>query len=226
MWSPKPLAAVVAAAVLLGVTGVSHGAQNPCIKERPRAEKAQGYSAPHEKKTGEFPTAEEVGGDVFIEPIGKGAMIPKDIPIETLDGKPTTTGRILPGDKPVVMNFFLLFSPRAVDEMKSLQELYKTNPNVHVVGINIGGVGGKLTPGEPQADVLRNLRLVVRDAGVTFPIYSDSNSYTVQTFGLRNAPTTFLLDRNGMVKKVYAGPQLWTSQERLREIESVVAAGQ
>lgn len=224
MWSYKPLSAVVAAVAVFGLVDTSLAAQNPCLKERPEGAEGGGYSAPHQKKGGEFPTAAEVGGDVFIPPLGKGAMIPKDIPIETLDGKPTTTGRILDGDRPVVLNFFLLFSPRSVDEMKSLQELSKANSNVQVIGINIGNVGGKLNPESAESDVLRNLRLVAREAGVTYPIYSDTHSYTVQAFGLRNAPTTFLLDKRGMVKRVYAGPQLWISQERLRDIREVIGA--
>ncbi|KPV40700.1 hypothetical protein AN478_05965 [Thiohalorhabdus denitrificans] len=184
------------------------------------------FTNPNKKSGGAFPTAEEVGGEVFIETKGEGDQVPMDLPLETLDGEETTLRQVLSsGDKPVVLNFFMAHNEKALEELKALDRLEQENPGLRVVAIHLGSVGGKLTPDTPMASVNRTIRALRQDLGVNrVDTYLDKKSYAVQALGLRNAPATFLVKQDGTIVKNYLSTQNWADDARQKEISQFIAS--
>lgn len=95
--------------------------------------------------------------------------------------------------KAVVLNFWGTFCPPCVEEMPALQRQYEkwNESGVVVLGINLN---------ESRATVNN----FVKNNKITFPILLD-NDTTRKAYKVRNYPTTFFIDANGVIKNIFVG---------------------
>jgi cytochrome c biogenesis protein CcmG, thiol:disulfide interchange protein DsbE len=95
----------------------------------------------------------------------------------------------------VLVNLWATWCPPCKEEMPALQSFYNEHKAQGFVVIAIND-------GDPTADVLQ----FVKDYGLTFPVWLDPTYIaTEQAFKTLNLPSSFVIDRNGMVRLQWVG---------------------
>jgi cytochrome c biogenesis protein CcmG, thiol:disulfide interchange protein DsbE len=109
--------------------------------------------------------------------------------------------------KPVVLNFWATWCPpcRAeLPEFRSANERYASQ--VAIVGVN-------------QAEPAETVAKLATELGITFPVPLDQRGNVSRAYGVRSLPTTFFIDRSGVIRQIHAGPLTEATLEQLlREI--------
>jgi peroxiredoxin len=114
-----------------------------------------------------------------------------DFTLTTLDGEEFTLSA--QQGTPIVLNFWATWCGPCQNEMPAL-ELASTRfaDRVRIIGVD---------QGEAAADVQR----FVDEMGVTFPIPLDGEMKVGQLYNVRGMPTTFFIDRNGVIRHLWIG---------------------
>lgn len=170
-------------------------------------------------KDGIFPTADQVGGQVYTEPLKPGTMFPTDFPVYDESGNPADLAKMIHGKKTVVA-FFISAAPASINEIKKLQDFIKKNaPHVQQLNLNADTVGVVLQggPGKAIAATARTLKVIEREHGVKNLYVAPNDALDPNglsnRLGFRGLPTVFVLNENGTVQKVFVGPHNWTKQD-------------
>ena len=110
--------------------------------------------------------------------------------------------------RPVVLNFWATWCGPCRLEMPELEEAYRASGgDLVVVGVQV-----RDDAGDPAA--------FLQEVGVTFPVVRDAEG-SVQALYLKRValPTTFFVDRDGLIRYVQVGPMTKTFiEERVREV--------
>lgn len=169
-----------------------------------------------DSKDGVFPSADQVGGQVYVEPIKIGSAFPTDIEVYDASGQRADFGKLIKGKKTLVA-FFISAAPVSVSELKKLQDFQSHNaPSVQILNLNADTVGVALEggPGKAIAATSKTLNLIRKENGLTNPMYVAPNDALdpkglSNRLGFRGLPTIFLLSAGGTVEKIFVGPQQW-----------------
>ena len=110
--------------------------------------------------------------------------------------------------KVVLLNFWATWCAPCVVELPSLLQLHHDDPDLAILAVSIDE--------DPEAYssflVERHVDLItVRD-----PTQSAANLYHTDMW-----PETYLIDRNGIIRRKFVGPQDWTSPEIRSYLESL-----
>ena len=95
----------------------------------------------------------------------------------------------------MLVNLWATWCPPCKEEMPALESFYNKHKEQGfvVVGIN---------DGDPTKDVVQ----FVKDYGLTFPVWLDPTYIaTEQAFKSINLPTSYVIDRNGVVQLQWVG---------------------
>jgi peroxiredoxin len=95
---------------------------------------------------------------------------------------------------PVVLNFWATWCPpcRAeLPELKAASERYAGQ--VVIIGVN-------------QAEMAATVAKSAAERGLKFPIPLDLSGAVSRLYGVRSLPTTFFIDRDGVIRQVQRGP--------------------
>ena len=106
--------------------------------------------------------------------------------LKTPDGKVVSLSDYK--DKIVVLNFWATWCPPCREELPEFAQFYEENKSkgIVLIGIEVGG-NVKLT------------KEMIRDNGITYPVLMSDGRVESQYGGIRAIPTTFVIDRSGMV---------------------------
>lgn len=174
-------------------------------------------SAQADSADGNFPTADQVGGQVYIEPIAVGQKLPTDFEAYDMNGRSIDLGSVVQGKRSLVV-FFISAVPVSVDELKIIEDFTQQHGDgVNLIMVNADTVGNALMGGAKTviSNSVKTLHFVKKDKGIrNTKIYLAPNDAlsadAVSTrLGIRGLPTSFLLDEKGVVQKVWVGPQTW-----------------
>ncbi|MGC5324500.1 thiol-disulfide oxidoreductase ResA [Brevibacillus sp. SYSU BS000544] len=96
--------------------------------------------------------------------------------------------------KAVVLNFWGSWCVPCKTEMPDLEKQYQLHKNDGVVftGVNIG-----------ESPI--TAKQFISQVGVTFPIWLDQQREITRLYNIGPIPTTFFIDKNGIVKDVFIG---------------------
>ena len=121
----------------------------------------------------------------------EGALAP-DFLLPTLDGKTVRLSDLR--GKGVVINFWATWCPPCRKEMPQLVAAYQRyrNDGLEVVAVNVG---------EPEDRV----RQFAEEFGMRFTVALDKIGAVARTYSLLGLPTTFFVDRQGVIRIVHAG---------------------
>lgn len=94
--------------------------------------------------------------------------------------------------KKVMLNFWATWCPPCKAEMPEMEQFYKQKDNdLVLLAVNI----------DPQNDVKG---FATKD-GITFPILLDKDGSVNNLYQILSIPTTYFIDRNGIIKNKYSG---------------------
>jgi cytochrome c biogenesis protein CcmG, thiol:disulfide interchange protein DsbE len=102
----------------------------------------------------------------------------------------------------VVLNFWATWCPPCVEEMPSLITMSQRmkDKGVTVLGVSI----------DVDADAYQRF---LKDHGVSFTTVRDPDQKSSRLYGTSGWPETYIIDRNGIVRRKFIGPVDWNSTE-------------
>lgn len=114
--------------------------------------------------------------------------------------------------KVVVLNFWASWCPPCLREMPSLERLRAKMAGrpLEIVAVD-------------SAESPEDVKAYLAKMSLGFPVLLDADSINTRRWKVFVLPTTFLLDAEGRVRHVLAGPTEWDEGEGLRTIESLLA---
>ncbi len=163
---------------------------------------------------GVFPTAEEVGGEVFPEGLKVGDAFPTDWEIYDDHGKKTDVGKLIKG-KRTVLAFFISAVPVSVQELKKLEKVHNGSSKTQLLFVNTDLVGAGLLGGNRVDETARTVRVIQREEKLNNRMFVAPNDALdpaglSNKLGFRGLPTVYVVDADGRVENVYVGPQNWS----------------
>jgi cytochrome c biogenesis protein CcmG, thiol:disulfide interchange protein DsbE len=121
-----------------------------------------------------------------------GAPAP-NFTLESLDGRQVSLAELR--GRPILINFWATWCPPCRAEMPDLQEVSRAyeNAGLVVLGLNLQ---------ESRDDVQRYADTL----GLTFPLLLDRDGVVATHYNLTALPTSYFIDRDGIVRDRYIGP--------------------
>jgi len=116
--------------------------------------------------------------------------------------------------KVVLLNFWASWCFPCRKEMPSMQELYQIfkDRNFEILAVNLDKFG--------KEKVLS----FVSNYGLTFPILLDEDMKTALSYEVRNIPTSYIIDKEGIIKEKIIGEKHWTEPEIVNKIETLMGS--
>lgn len=102
--------------------------------------------------------------------------------------------------KIVVLNFWYASCPPCQLELPALEHTWQHDASRGVVIV-----------GADTVDDAGTIASYDKAVGLTYPVYRDPGGQTVITYGVTATPTTFVIDRSGVVRAKIEGPLTMTS---------------
>ncbi|MFD1130606.1 peroxiredoxin family protein [Paenibacillus provencensis] len=98
--------------------------------------------------------------------------------------------------KKVLINFWATWCPPCRAEMPHMQNIYEDyKDEVVILGVN-------LTTTEAS---MEDVGTFIENYGLTFPIILDEQGEVMQTFRVVAYPTTYAVDRDGVIREIFRG---------------------
>lgn len=160
--------------------------------------------------------------------LGMGAYVMRDqlFPVEVGSAAPDFRARAVDGSgavrtladyrgKVVVLNIWATWCRPCIVEMPSFERLRREVPDtgLAIVAVSIDDVAG--------ADSVRNFASAL---GVSFDILLDSTHAIERAYQVTGYPETFVIARDGTIRKKWIGPDDWSSAGNLRLIRQLLGS--
>ncbi len=113
-----------------------------------------------------------------------------DFSLEALDGKKYTFSEF--AGRPIIVNFWATWCDPCKAEMPLFEAVHRQNSELVVLGVNYN---------EP----VNIIRRFVEERELTFPILLDLDGKMAERFQVFGFPTTYFVDRDGILREVYVG---------------------
>jgi cytochrome c biogenesis protein CcmG/thiol:disulfide interchange protein DsbE len=138
--------------------------------------------------------ADATGLSTETFPPDKGSQAP-DLALQSLDGSTISLSDLK--DQVVLINFWATWCPPCREEMPALQEIYDQyrEQGFTVLAVNQHQEAAQVSP-------------FVKDLGLTFPVLLDLDGQVARRYRVRALPTTFLVDRSGVIRETIVGQLL------------------
>ena len=102
--------------------------------------------------------------------------------------------------KVVVLNFWATWCPPCIEELPTLMELQSKMPQVAVIAIST----------DEDADAYKEF---LTSHHLNLTTVRDGQQRISSMYGTFRYPETYVIDRNGVLRRKFIGPQTWTSPE-------------
>jgi cytochrome c biogenesis protein CcmG/thiol:disulfide interchange protein DsbE len=129
-----------------------------------------------------------------VIPSPREGFLAPDFTLEDLEGATITLSNLR--GTAVVLNLWASWCPPCQAEMPALQEIYENNRDR---GLEILAVNTTYQDRETDA------RAFVQEMGLSFPVLLERTGDMAKAYQLRAMPSTFFIDREGVIRKVILG---------------------
>ena len=113
----------------------------------------------------------------------------------------------------VLLNFWGTWCPPCLVEIPHLIRVQKS----------LAGLGGTIVGPAVDSGSGESVLKFAAEHGINYPIWMSDSETAVSRFGAAGFPFTLLIDRDGVIRKVYLGPQ--TSRGLLADVRALDDAG-
>lgn len=133
-----------------------------------------------------------------------------DIAVSSLQNVPLRLSDLK--GKVVLLNFWATWCPPCREEIPSMIKLnnFMAGKPFQMVAVSIDEGG--------QSSV----ELFLKESGFGLPAYIDLENKASKTYGITGVPETFIIDKNGILKKKVVGPLAWDSPEVIGFLEGLM----
>ena len=149
-----------------------------------------------------------------------GRIVTMDInkPVRIGDYAPDFSIKDMSGDiyklsqkrgKVIFINFWATWCKPCLDEMPSIEEMFRMfkNDNIEVIGISIDKHG---------KDVVKSF---IERFDISFPILLDLTEEVGLEYGITGVPETFIVDEKGIIVEKVIGPRDWMNENSLKMVK-------
>lgn len=114
--------------------------------------------------------------------------------LPSLDGQDFSLDRV--EGKPVLLNFWASWCEPCKTEAPELVNLYKEySDKIEILAINV-----------TASDTIENAKSFADEYGFTFPVLLDEHAVTAKKYKVRPIPTTFFVNKEGLIIDIVVGP--------------------
>ncbi|MDP2682798.1 MAG: redoxin domain-containing protein [Deltaproteobacteria bacterium] len=149
--------------------------------------------------------------DAGVVRVGKKKPVEApDFVLNTLDGKKVSLKGFK--GKAVFLNFWATWCPPCTIEMPSMETIHKRFKDKGLIVVAVNSEEGE-----------KKVSKFIKKKGYTFLVLLDTDgSVTSDSYRTVGLPTTYLIDRQGMVVGKAEGAREWDSAESFRLIEEIL----
>jgi peroxiredoxin len=116
--------------------------------------------------------------------------------------------------KVVLLNFWGTWCTPCLEELPSLVQLHHQMPSLQIVGVAV-------PPDEGTAEDPAAFKTFIAQHHIDFTTVRDTNESAPNLFHTDMWPETYVIDRKGIIRSKFVGPQNWTSPEMLSFLKSL-----
>ncbi len=138
-----------------------------------------------------------------------------DFVLRDLQGRSVQLSRVLQ-EKAVLLNFWATWCPPCRAEMPLMEEAYRAfkGRGLEILAVSVD-------TGREEA-VAPKVKAFMEELRLTYPALLGLGGETVRAYRLRGLPTTFLIDRTGIVRAMEIGFRNWASLVARKRIEELL----
>ncbi len=139
----------------------------------------------------------------------KGNIAP-DISLYDLDGKAVKLSDFR--GQVVMLNFWATWCGPCEAEMSSMEAIYKKykDSGFVILAVDVG---------DSEVKVKR----YIKEHNLTFPVLLDWSQAIAGDFAIRGLPTTFIIDKNGMISAVAIGMRDWGEEQNSKLVTDLLS---
>jgi peroxiredoxin len=136
-----------------------------------------------------------------------------DFTLQDLEGRRVTLSDYR--GKLVFLNFWATWCPPCRAEMPSMEMLHQklSDDGLEIVAVDIGETN------QMVSDFVKSMEL-------TFTILLDTRQKVSSIYGIRNIPTTFIVDKEGWIAGRAVGARDWSSEDSLKMFQALLQNGE
>jgi len=148
----------------------------------------------------------EISNQVAVE----GDIPAPDFKFPGLDGKMVSLSDYK--GKVVLVNIWATWCPPCVDEMPSMEKLYRKfkGKNFEILAVSIDEPG------------LKAVAPFMKKSNLTFPALIDSEGAVKAVYGITGIPESFIIDQQGILLKKIVGPVDWATPNIFRFFSELI----
>ena len=140
-------------------------------------------------------------------------QLAKDFKVPSLDGSGLHLKELK--GKVVFLNLWATWCSPCKEEMPAMERLWQKYKDRGLVVIALSMDSGGVKVVKPYID----------QAKYTYPVGLDPKMEVAQLYGARSVPSTFIIDRGGMLRAIALGPRDWDGQVAFAYIEALLKDG-
>ncbi|MBT3313613.1 MAG: TlpA family protein disulfide reductase [Anaerolineae bacterium] len=127
-------------------------------------------------------------------PAPQAGFLAPDFTLETLEGESITLSDLR--GKAVLLNFWATWCPPCRAEMPAFQQAYADYADQDFVIVAVNAI---------QQDNLAAINEFQAEFGLSFPIVLDNDANVSRAYQVRSLPTSFFIDKKGVISEVVIG---------------------